>query len=114
MRDIRLSLGHNARMSPGPWSFHQYRYGLTNVVTDADGRVLAVNVRDENGPMIAAGPGLLRELTLIAAGAQHPQHIAQRALEDFGERETALLTALAPAETRVALTRRGTPCARRG
>jgi hypothetical protein len=79
-------------MSPGPWSFHQYRYGFSHVICDADGRIIASSVNVNAGPLLAAGPALLYALRQIAAVEGPGQDIAARAFEDFGEREGFLLS----------------------
>ena len=52
--------------SPAPWSFHSSRYGFSNVVVDARGRVIAANLIPADGELIAAAPGMLEFLRNIA------------------------------------------------
>ena len=52
--------------SPAPWSFHCSRYGFSNVVVDARGRVIAANLIPADGELIAAAPGMLEILRKIA------------------------------------------------
>jgi len=54
----------NPTMSPGHWSFHQYLYGFSHVIFDADGRIIASSVVAGDGPLMAAGPTLLHALRL--------------------------------------------------
>jgi len=79
-------------MSPGPWSFHQYLYGFSHVITDVDGRIIASSVNVHTGPLMAAGPTLLHALRQVAAIEGPAQDIAARAVEDFGEREGFVLS----------------------
>ena len=79
-------------MSAGPWSFHQYLYGFSHVICDADGRIIASSVVAAHGPLMAAGPTLLHALRRVAAIEGPGQEIAARAVEDFGEREGFLLS----------------------
>jgi len=78
-------------MSPGPWCFHQYCYGFSHVICDAEGRIIASSVVANDGPLVAAGPALLRALRQIAEIESPAQDIAARAIEDFGEREGFVL-----------------------
>lgn len=79
-------------MSVGPWSFHQYLYGFSHVICDADGRIIASSVVANDGPLMAAAPTLLHALKRIAAIEGPAQEIAARAIEDFGEREGVVLS----------------------
>jgi hypothetical protein len=78
-------------MSPGPWRFHQYLYGFSHVICDADGRIIASSVIAHDGPLMAAAPALLHALRQIAAIEGPAQDIAARTVEDFGEREGFIL-----------------------
>jgi len=78
-------------MSPGPWRFHQYCYGFSHVICDADGRIIASSVVAGDGPLMAAGPTLLHALKRIAAIEGPAHELAARAVEDFGEREGFVL-----------------------
>ena len=71
---------------PGPWSFHDHIYGLSNVVLDAESRHIASNVPRDCGPLLAAGPQLLERIArierLVSIGS--PAHtIAQGTLVEF-------------------------------
>ena len=82
----------NPAMSSGPWCFHQYCYGFSHVICDADGRIIASSVVAGDGPLMAAGPTLLYALRRIAAIEGPAQELAARTVEDFGEREGFVLS----------------------
>jgi hypothetical protein len=78
---------------PGPWSFHDHIYGLSNVVLDAECRHIASNVPRDCGPLLAAGPELLERMWRISrvapiGSAAHV--IARRTLRDFDYRRPTL------------------------
>ena len=78
---------------PGPWSYHSFRYGANNVVSDANGQYLAGDVPSTAGPLMAAGPDLLERMARIARITAHgsPANlIARAALREFGYRRPAL------------------------
>lgn len=55
-----------AKRRPGPWSFHTTKYGLRNVVIDANQEPVASNVPPESGPLVASAPDLLKALETVA------------------------------------------------
>jgi hypothetical protein len=87
-------------MTPGPRTFHQYRYGFAHVICDTDGRIIASSVNVQAGPLMAAGPALLLALTRIAGIEGEGREVAQRAIEDFGEREAMILADWDPHRSR--------------
>ncbi|MBK7236362.1 MAG: hypothetical protein IPI02_12320 [Sterolibacteriaceae bacterium] len=50
-----------------PWRFFKHAYGLSNVVLDADKRLLAAQVPIHAGPLMAAAPTMLAVLKKVAA-----------------------------------------------
>ncbi len=79
-------------MSPGPWVFHQYRYGFSHVVCDADGRIIASSAMAKDGPVMASAPMLLHALAQIASGLGNAPEIAKSAIEACEERVAIILT----------------------
>ena len=84
-------------MSPGPWTFYQYRYGFSHVICDADGRIIASSIMKGDGPVMASAPMLLHALARIASGEGPAPELATRALEECGEREAIILADWNPA-----------------
>ncbi len=76
-------------MSPGPWTFYQYRYGFSHVVCDADGRIIASSVMAKDGPVMASAPMLLHALAQIGLG--NAPEIAKSAIEACEERAAIIL-----------------------
>ncbi len=73
-----------AKRRPSPWSFHAAKYGLRNVVVDADQEPIATNVAPETGPLVAAAPDLLKALETVtkeAAVGSPAWHTATEAIE---------------------------------
>ncbi len=58
-----------AKRRPSPWSFHAARYGLRNVVVDANQEPIASNIPLGSGPLVAAAPDLLEALETVAKEA---------------------------------------------
>jgi len=58
-----------AKRRPSPWSFHATKYGLRNVVVDADQEPIASGVPPGSGPLVAAAPDLLEALETVAQEA---------------------------------------------
>jgi len=73
--------------------FHQYRYGFSHVICDADGRIIASSIMKGDGPVMASAPMLLHVLARIASGEGPAPELATRALEECGEREAIILDA---------------------
>jgi hypothetical protein len=82
------------RRNPGPWQFYARRWGLSHVILDANGSLIASCVPAGCGPMLAAGPELLDALRRVAdmvpTGSAAYEAVVN-ALERFGEREGAVL-----------------------
>lgn len=78
---------------PGPWSYHAFRFGSNNVVSDANGQYLAGNVPSTAGPLMAAGPELLERMARIASltsSGSPANAIARATLREFGYRRASL------------------------
>lgn len=64
-----------AKRRPSPWSFHAAKYGLHNVVVDANQEPVAFNVPVGSGALVAAAPDLLKALETVAReGWLEPLH----------------------------------------
>ncbi len=73
-----------AKRRPSPWSFHAAKYGLHNVVVDANQEPVAFNVPVGSGALVAAAPDLLKALETVAREAPvgtSPWHTATEAIE---------------------------------
>jgi len=55
-----------AKRRPHPWSFHVKKYGLRNVILDANQEPVATNVPPGSGPLVATAPELLVALETVA------------------------------------------------
>lgn len=78
---------------PGPWSYHSFRFGSNNVVSDANGQYLAGNVPSTAGPLMAAGPALLERMARIArltSTGSPANGIARATLRKFGYQRAQL------------------------
>jgi len=79
-----------AKRRPSPWSFHAAKYGLRNVVVDANQESIASGVPPGSGPLVAAAPDLLEALETVAQEAPvgtAAWHTATEAIEAERVRE---------------------------
>jgi len=72
--------------------FHQYRYGFSHVICDADGRIIASSIMKGDGPVMASAPMLLHALAQIASGLSNAPEIAKSAIEACDERVAIILS----------------------
>jgi len=73
-----------AKRRPSPWSFHAAKYGLRNVVLDANQEPVASDVPLGSGALVAAAPDLVKALETVANEAPvgtSAWHTATQAIE---------------------------------